>query len=101
MRFITEEKDVTLLMWEKTLMPESKPEKDENGKTIFKKTGNKVEMTTYTLRDGFGDKLVLLSSNNDYRTLEGKKVNVVMEIKFDEFNRKNKLSLAEISIPAK
>lgn len=101
MRFITQEDDVQMLMWEKTLMPESKAEKDEKGKTVFVKTGNKVEMTTYTLRDGFGDKLVVLSSNNDYRTLEGKKVNVVMEVKFDEFNRKNKLTLAEISIPKK
>jgi len=101
MRFITQEDDVQMLMWEKTLLPESKAEKDEKGKTVFVKTGNKVEMTTYTLRDGFGDKLVVLSSNNDYRTLEGKKVNVVMEVKFDEFNRKNKLTLAEISIPKK
>lgn len=96
MRFIAEETDVQMIMWEKTLMPESKPEKDEKGKTQFVKTGNKVEMTTYTLRDGFGDKLVLLSSNNNFRTLEGKKVNVTMEIKFDEFNRKNKLTLAGI-----
>jgi len=96
MRFITEDKDVVLLMWEKTLMPVSVIEKDATGKTSFKKTGEKVEMTTYTLRDGFGDKIVLLSKENSFRTLEGEKVKILMEVKRDEFKNKNKLSLSEI-----
>lgn len=98
MRFVTQDKDVSLLMWEKTLMPESIMVDDEaTKKKIFKKTGSKIEMTTYTLRDGFGDKLVLLSKNNDFRNLEGKRVQIILEVKRDEFKNLNKLSLAELS----
>ena len=93
MKFITTEKDVQLVMWDKTMMSDSKAEKDPTGKTVFVKTGSKSEYTTYTLRDGFGDKIILTSKDNSFRTLEGKKVDLFLEVKRDEFKNINKVSL--------
>lgn len=95
MKFITPEvigNEVTLVMWEKTEMDES----DYNRETKkFVKTGRKVEMSTYTFRDGFGDKLVLLSKDNSLRKLEGSKVKLSLDVKLDEFTRKIKTSLLD------
>jgi len=88
--------DVKLKMWEKTLMPESIMEKLD-GKTVFKKTGQKIEMTTYTFVDGFGEKLVFLSSENGYRNLEGETVDIVMEVEYNDFSKKNRLKLESVA----
>jgi len=85
----TEIKNVELVMWEKTDMPESKY--DEATKK-YVKTGNKTERTTYTFRDEFGSKLVFLG-NNDYRQYERKPVDIDLELSYDDYNRKNKISL--------
>jgi len=86
-----------LAMWEKTMMSESVMGKDDKGKTVFTKTGNKTESTTYTFKDEYGEKLVFLSSNNNYRNLEGEEVEVQIEISHDDYNKKNKVQLKSIS----
>jgi len=86
-----------LVMWEKTEMPESVMEKDEAGKTVFRKTGKKVENSTYHFRDEFGDKLSFMSPNNNYRNLEGQDIELELEIGYDDFKRKNKMSLVSVS----
>jgi len=96
MRFKTVEKDCVLKMWEKTDMPESNPDKGSDGKTVYKKTGKMLEFTTYTFIDGFGEKLVLLSKDNSFRTLEGKKVNIEVEVVFNDFQKKNRVSLGKL-----
>lgn len=88
--------DVKLKMWEKTLMPESIMA-EEGGKKVFKKTGQKIEMTTYTFVDGFGEKLVFLSPDNGYRVLEGEIVDLVMEVEYNDFSKKNRLKLEQVS----
>jgi len=94
-------KEVKLVMFEKTMMGDSKMEKDKDNKTIFVKTGTETEHTTYTFRDSFGEKLVLLSKNNDYRKLEGEFVNVTLDVVFNDFSKKNKVSLVSIEKSAK
>lgn len=87
--------NVKLVMFERTMMPESTM-KEVDGKKSFVKTGSEVEMTTYTFRDGMGDKFVTLSKNNDYRSLEGKLVDIELDIKLNEFTRKPQLKLASV-----
>jgi len=96
MRFKSEINDLKLVMFERTLMPESIMKKDDKGKTVFEKTGQKTEMTTYTFRDGFGEKLVFLSKENGYRSLEGETVDIELEVSYDEFNRKSKVALISV-----
>jgi len=79
---------IKLAMWEKTELPER--EKDANGD--WKNTGKKVEKTTYTFKDEFGDKLVLLS-NNEYRELEGRQCDIVIGITYNDYDRKNRITL--------
>ena len=77
------------------MMPESTMvEKD--GKKQFVKTGNEVEMTTYIFTDTFGDKLVILSKDNNFRTLEGEEVVITLKIEFNDFAKKNRVSLVAI-----
>jgi len=96
MRFQTIDQDVVLKMWEKTMMPESNMgEKD--GKKVFVKTGNMIEMTTYTFIDGFGEKLVFLSKNNNFRDLEGSKVEIVIGIEYNDFKKQNRIVLESLS----
>jgi len=93
MRFKTEKgSDTKLLMFERTMMPESIMQ-EVDGKKKFVKTGKEVEMTTYTFRDGFGDKLVILSKDNGYRNLEGGLVDLVLEVTFNDFQKKNTVKL--------
>jgi len=95
MQFRALEKDVKLKMWERTMMPESNMvEKD--GKKQFVKTGKEVEMTTYIFTDTFGDKLVILSKDNSFRTLEGEEVVITVKIEFNDFAKKNRVSLVGI-----
>jgi len=49
-------------------------------------------MTTYTFRDEFGDKLVILTKKNDYRALEGARGVLEFDIKLDDFSKKIKTS---------
>jgi len=88
---------VKLIMFEKVEMPESEmKENEKTGKKEFIKTGKKVEMTSYTFRDAFGDKLVLLSKNNEYRNLEGETVDIEVELKHNAFTNKTQVSLAQV-----
>lgn len=96
MQFISKEKDVKLVMWEKTLMPESTAGKDATGKSVFTKTGKMIEMTTYTFRDVVGEKLVVLSKDNNFRTLEGEDVEIVLDVVFNDFQKKNRVSLISL-----
>lgn len=84
-----------MVMFERTMMPESTM-KEVDGKKSFVKTGGEVEMTTYTFRDGMGDKFVVMSKDNSYRTLEGKLVDVELDIKMNEFTRKSQIKLASV-----
>lgn len=84
-------------MFERVDMPESKMEEGADGKKKFVKTGNKVEMTSYTFRDGFGDKLVLMSKENGYRALEGAIVDIEVELKHNSFTNKTQVSLGKVS----
>jgi len=99
MKFIIENNDtpdVKLKMFERTMMPDSVASKDSEGKTIFTKTGNKSEYTTYTFVDSFGEKLVFLSKDSSYRTFEGKFVNLVLEVVYDDFKRKSSVKLVSV-----
>jgi len=92
----TELEGVKLLMFERTLMPESNMQV-VNGKKEFVKTGKDIEMTTYTFRDSFGDKLVFVSKDNNYRTLEGDLVDIVIDVVFNDFQKKNQVKLVSVS----
>jgi len=93
MKFITKESGTRLKMWERTMMPESKMV-EKNGKREFEKTGHEVEMTTYTLTDEVGDKLVILSKDNSFRQLEGEEVRLILEVVYNDFQKRNRISLA-------
>ena len=86
-------KGLTLVMWEKTMMPDSNY---DSATKQWIKTGSLTEKTTYVLRDEFGSKIVFLSGN-DFRKLEGKIVDVEVKLVYGEFGRKNKVSLSRIS----
>jgi len=87
---------VKLVMYEKTMLPESEM-REEGGKKSFVKTGKEVEMTTYTFRDGAGDKLILLSKENGYRNLEGEVVDITLDVKFNDFTKKAQVKLASVT----
>jgi len=95
MIFKAVEKDVKLKMWERTMMPESKM-KEVDGKKQFVKTGQDVEMTTYIFTDIVGDKLVILSKDNSFRTLEGEEVIITLKVEFNDFSKKNRVSLVSL-----
>lgn len=95
MKFITSEQTtVKLMMWERTLMPDSTMVKDEKtGKTDFIKNGKEVEFTTYTFRDSFGDKLVFMIKSDAYRILEGKFVDITLDVALNDFTKKTQTKL--------
>jgi len=100
MLFKSVDKKVELKMWEKTMMPESvMVDSVVNGKTKkeFQKTGKEVEMTTYTFRDEFGDKIVVLTKNNDYRALEGARGVIEFNVRLDEFTKKLKTTFSSFT----
>lgn len=82
-------KGVDLIMWEKSEMPERAYNKVTKEWTA---TGKTEEKTLYTFRDEMGDKVIFLSGN-DWRGLERSKVDLEMEIVYNDFDRKNKVSL--------
>lgn len=88
--------NVKLVMFERTMLPESVSSKVD-GKTIFTKTGKEIEHTTYTFRDSFGDKLILLSLNSDYRAFEGECVDITISVTYNEFQKKNLVKLVSCS----
>jgi len=93
MRFKNEElQDVKLVMYEKTMLPESEM-KEVDGKKQFVKTGKETEFTTYTFRDGYGEKMVALSKDNSFRDLEGSLVNITVDVTFNDFTKKNQVKL--------
>jgi len=87
--------DVKLVFFERTDMPESSMQ-EVDGKKQFVKTGKTVEMTTYTFRTSDGEKLVLMSKNNSYRNLEGELVDIDIEVKYNEFDRRSRVSLVAV-----
>jgi len=98
MRFVTNKGNgnvVKLKMWEKTMMPESNMI-DVGGKKQFVKTGKEIEMTTYTFTDSVGEKLIILSKDNSFRTLEGEEVTIELEVVFNDFQKKNRVGLASL-----
>jgi len=93
-----EGQEVKLIMWEKTEMPDSDMVTNEKtGKKEFVKNGKTTEMTTYTLRDGFGNKFVVLSKDNSYRSLEGEMVEISVDLVYNDFNRKTQIKLASMA----
>jgi len=98
MKFKSSEKNVKLVMWEKTEMPESTMSKDKEGKTVFTKTDKVIEMTTYTFRDFAGEKLVILSKDNSFRPMEGKDVDLILEVIFNDFQKKNRVTLVKLEL---
>jgi len=98
MRFVTQQGNgnvVKLKMWEKTMMPESNMV-DVGGKKQFVKTGKEIEMTTYTFTDTFGEKLIILSKDNSFRHLEGEEVIIELEVVFNDFQKKNRVTLGRL-----
>jgi len=91
---------VKLVMFEKTDMPSSDM-KEVDGKKVFVKNGKFEEMTTYTLRDGFGNKIVTMSKNNDFRALEGEIVDVELDLVFNDFTRKTQVRLLSLKKASK
>jgi len=81
--------DLKLVMYKAVHLNE-RAKNETSGK--WENTGGKVEKTEYTFRDEFGDIVVLLGSN-EYRELEGRQCDVTLGVRYDEFNRKNVLSL--------
>jgi len=76
--------DITLKMWEKTMMPKSEK---IDGKYV--KTGEKEEQTTYTFLDDEGDKLVFLSNDQKIRNFEGKIGKLFVILSHDSYNKRN------------
>jgi len=73
------------------------PEKVKNEKGTFEKTGKSITMTGYDLYDQMGSELYFVSPNNLWRTLEGKIVDIVIEASYDDYNRKNKFVLRQMT----
>jgi len=80
--------NITLKMWEKTMMSESIFSEEENK---YKKTGKKTEQTTYTFVDNQGNKLVFLSANNVLRNKEGETGDLFVALSHDNYNGVNKI----------
>jgi len=85
--------DLKMTMWEQTMLPEKKPN-PETGK--WEVTGEKEERTTYTFRDEFGEIQKFLGKN-DYRELEGRQCNVTIAVKYNDYDRKTRVSLVSVS----
>lgn len=96
MRFVADKtQECKLVMWEKTMMPESVMQ-EVDGKKKFVKTGVMTEMTTYTFRDGFGDILKILTKENGYRSLEGGQVVITLEVAWNDFQNRNNVRLVSV-----
>jgi len=89
---VSELENVKLVMFERTMLPESIRETVE-GKTVFKKTGKEVENTTYTFLDESGDKLVFLSPNSELRDKEGETGALFVDLGHDSYKKKNTVKL--------
>jgi len=81
--------DLKLVMFKNVDMPKRVKNVETNK---WEPTGEKESRTEYTFRDEFGDVIVVFG-NNDYRELEGRQCDVVIGIAYNEFDRKNKISL--------
>jgi len=80
---------VKLVMFKNVDMPK-RVKNSETGK--WEPTGEKESRTEYIFRDEFGDVLVVFGSN-EYRELDGRECDVTIGITYNEFERKNKISL--------
>lgn len=90
--------NVKLKMVEGITLPESK-KSEVTGK--FEKTGQTIPAYTYTFisDDDFAEKLVFTKpvSKANYKEFEDKIVNIILDIKYDEYGRKLKISLDSVS----
>jgi len=84
-----EANDVKMVMYKKVEL--NKRTKNE-ATNKWEPTGEKEERTEYTFRDEFEDTLVLLGGN-EYRELEGRQCDVVVGIRYNEYDRKNSITL--------
>jgi len=95
-------KDLELKMWSKTEMPEAlkgadgKMVKDEKGKIV--NTGKKIEYTTYTFRDLLGEVLEIMSAKNQFRDLEGKNCDVILNLTRNSFQGKTETKISLDSV---
>jgi len=85
---------VTMMMWKKVNMPE-KIRNTVSG--VFEKTGKDTEMTGYYFHDIMGEEIYFVSPKNEFRELLHKSVNVELNVVFDDYSRKNKLSLSNVT----
>jgi len=81
--------NLKLIMAEKSDLPERK--QGEGGE--WEKTGKTIEKTTYTLKDVLSSEKLVFLAGNDYRILEGKDVDIQVDIKFNDFSRKTAIVL--------
>jgi len=81
--------NVKLVMWKRREMDARKWDAD---KKEWQKTGEREERTEYTFRDEFGDIVVLLGKDT-YREMEGQECDVTFAIQYNEFQRKNSMTL--------
>jgi len=72
------------------MMPESVRE-ETDGKVSYRKTGKKLEQTTYTFTDEWGAKLVFLSTDSELRKCEGKQGDLALTLVHDNYNSVNKI----------
>jgi len=87
---------VKMVMFSAQKLPESTM-KEVDGKKSFVKTGNMVEFTKYVFRDEMGQTYEILTKENGYRNLEGKYVDVTLDIQVSEFDGKTKIKLGGIA----
>lgn len=81
-----------LVLWENRDLPKS--EKNDKGEWI--KTSEKEVFTFYTFRDEFGDVIKFLKKGTDYRHLQGKQVEVIVNLAYDNYNNVTKLTLGQV-----
>lgn len=90
---IVDIKNLKMVMAEKTDLPD-RVKNETTG--AWDKTGKVTEKTTYTFKDILLEKLVVLGDNK-YRDLEGKEVNIQLDIKYNDFGRKISVSLKNVT----
>lgn len=89
---------VRLAMFQRLVLPKRKLNPATN---LWEKDGDLTEeRTIYTLRDEFGDTLEVIGKN-DFRSFEGKDVNVQLDVVQKEFQGKKttKLAIGSITEP--
>lgn len=89
--------NMKLALYEARSLPE-RAKNPETGK--WEPTGGKSEMSLYTFRDEFGEVLKFLGKN-DYRVHEGKNVVLSLDVSFNDYENKNKVTLKDVNLQPK